>query len=620
MIMPQSNRKLEKSTTSVRDVQRFLSLSALLVVTVIVVYLQTTDFSFVSLDDPTYVSDNSHVKAGLSAASIAWSFTGFHDQNWIPFTWLSLMLDMDLHGIRAGGYHLTNVLLHAASSVLLLAVLAQATGNLLRSAFVAAVFALHPLHVESVAWIAERKDVLSIFFGMLSLLVYVNYAKSPRKRNLIACFLLFTCSLLAKQTLVTLPCVFLLLDYWPLRRFEFALGGAALPKPIDVVAGVGRWQHVRGLVVEKLPFFAVSVVFSVVVVLAQKSAGWNSASLPTSLPLTERLMNAVVVYALYLWKAVFPHDLAVFYPHPGTALSGWAVAAAGTLLVAISVGAVLCIRRWPFLFVGWAWYLGTLVPMIGIVQVGGQQMADRYTYFPLIGPALALAWLVPELVPAGVLRSRILPAAAVAALGALATAAFLQVGYWQNSVTLARHSLDCQPNDPFIQGMLGNAFVTHGKAEEGLALLESAARSSPRSAHAHFGLGIVLQRLGRIDEAAREYRRAIEIDDTNPEIESNLAVILAARGQYEEARQHLKRAIEIDPNYPNPYASLGALCLQQGDLSGAVQYCQQALRLEPDLVVCHQTLAMTLRAQGRNDEAQQELDKAEELKRRSSGS
>jgi len=388
-----------------------LVLAALLVAATVAVYAQVWDFGFIAVDDPLYVTDNGRVPQGLTLSNLRWLLTAHAEGNWIPLTWLSYLIDAQIYGLNAGGYHITNALFHIANTVLLFAILTKATANQLRSAFVAALFALHPLHVESVAWVAERKDVLSTFFAMLSLLAYVNYAQSQRLRSWIASLLLFVLSLMSKQTLVTLPFVFLLLDYWPLGRMQLGrmqLGrGSTGAKPsqaaarIKPVAGnevpstlVANPTRPVRLVAEKVPFFVAGLAFSLVVLVTQQH-GKTVASL-SKLPLTVRCMNAVVVYATYIWQTIVPQNLVIFYPHPGNTLAWTTVGRAALVLVAISAAACFYIRRYPYAFVGWCWYLGTLVPVIGIVQIGKQQMADRYTYFPLIGLFLAVTWLVPE--------------------------------------------------------------------------------------------------------------------------------------------------------------------------------------------------------------------------------
>jgi len=562
--------------------RRLLWLTATLVAATLLVYAQTWRFGFVLFDDPTYVSENPHVQAGLSLQNVVWSFATFRDGNWIPFTWLSLMLDTTVFGFHAGGYHFTNVLLHVANTVLLFAFLARATGNQLRSACVAALFALHPLHVESVAWITERKDVLSTLFGLLSLWAYVNYAKSRSGWTFAACLLCFVASLLSKQTLVTLPFVFLLLDYWPLGRFA------------------ERSARMR-VFVEKIPFLAVSAGFSYVTVMAQRS-GHNVASLST-FPLGTRCLNAIVVYADYLAKTLFPYHLAVFYPHPGEHYYLVVVGGAAALLAVISVAAVVWLRRCPYLFVGWAWYLGTLVPMIGIVQVGRQQMADRYTYFPLIGLFVVVVWLCAELVPAGALRIRVLATAAVMILVALASATFVQAGYWQDSVALFRHARECDENNPVAASAQGSTLVARGETKEGVALLESAVHMAPNDAESHFNLAVGLEKVRQLDAAAEQYQAALALDEWDPRAHTNLARSLWKRHQYREAKQHFVRAIQIDNDHVSAYVNLGALCGETGDFADSILYNERALELDPTLSICHYNIALALRAQGRLDEA-----------------
>ena len=384
------------------------------------------------------------------------------------------MLDSDLYGVRPGGYHFTNILLHTTNGVLLFAALAYATGNALRSAFVAALFAIHPLHVESVAWIAERKDVLSTFFGLLSLLIYLRYAGRGGRWSLAVSLIFLAASLLSKQTLVTLPFVFLLLDFWPLGRLRVRnnllprtarsqSAGEGIPIEKENEAPTARQSSLLGLIVEKIPFFILVFAFSATAAFAQSWGGAVRAfqTLPLYAP-----MNAVSVYVLYLWKAFFPHNLAIYYPYPGAELTRTVVVLSAAFLIAVTASTIVCVRRFPFLLVGWLWYLGTLLPMIGLVQIGSQQMADRYTYFPLIGIFLAVGWLVAELVPAGFARSRLLPAAALALLVVLGVTAFHQVGLWADNVVLLRHSKDCTRDHLLAHQFLGSAALA-GLAKRG---------------------------------------------------------------------------------------------------------------------------------------------------------
>jgi len=597
----------EATTERFRQLRRPLLLAVLLVAATLLVYAQAWRFGFVLIDDPTYVSENPHVQSGLSLPNISWSFAAFHDGNWIPFTWLSLMLDTTVYGFRPVGYHVTNVLLHVANTVLLFVFLARATGNHLRSAFVAALFALHPLHVESVAWITERKDVLSTLFGLLSLFAYATYATRRGRCSFAACLFCFVCSLLSKQTLVTLPFVFLLLDYWPLGRLRFP-PPAAIPRDDESNSpSAGRRTNSPPtlswvwLLIEKVPFLAVSAGFSLITLTAQES-GHAVATLAT-FPLATRFMNALVVYVDYLQKTLFPQNLAVFYPHPGEQYFLAMVLGAGMLLVAISVATVVGVRRYPFLFVGWAWYLGTLVPMIGIVQVGRQQMADRYTYFPLIGLFMAIVWLIAELVPTGALRTRLLPAVAVTSLAALAAATFVQVGYWHDSMALFRHALECGPHNPLAATALGSTLVGQGEMTEGVPLLESAVQMAPQDAESRYNLAVGLEKIGRLDAADQQYEAALALDEWDPRAHTNLARSLWKRHQYSAAKQHFLRAIEIDKDHVSAYVNLGALCGETGDFAGSIAYNQRALELDPTLLLCHYNIAVALRAQGHLQQA-----------------
>ena len=570
------------------DWRRPLALAALLIGTTLLVYAQTWRFDYVLIDDPIEVSANPRVQAGLTLQNVVWCFSSFFDGNWIPFTWLSLMLDTTVFGFRPGGYHFTNVLLHVADTVLLFAFLARATGHQLRSAFVAALFALHPLHVESVAWITERKDVLSTLFGFVSLLAYVRYAKSGRSWALAACFVSFVASLLSKPTLVTLPFLLLLLDYWPLDRWTAS------------VNAVGK------LLLEKVPFVAVSAVFAVITVRAQASAG--GVRTLEAFPLSVRSANAVVAYAAYLGKTLFPRDLMVYYPHPGAELAWSTVAEAAVLLLAISAVAVAGIRRCPYLFVGWAWYLGTLLPMIGIVQVGGQQMADRYTYFPLIGFFIALVWLVCDFVPAGLLQARVLPAVAVCTLAALAWATFVQAGYWQDDMSLFGHSPAATKNNAYMLNKFGVALVQRGKLNEAIENFEAAIRRKPRSFDPQYNLALVLQKIGRLDEAAQHYRTALALNEQHADAHNNLGAILLDQGKYAEAKQQFQRAAEINPNRVEAHINLGALCLKTREYAEAITQNQRALAINPRLVQCRRNIVAALLAQGRSDEAVSQLE------------
>jgi tetratricopeptide (TPR) repeat protein len=573
------------------------TLAVLLAASTLAVYAPTWWYGALSIDDPSYVVDNAHVAGGLTAQNIAWAFITFHDANWIPLTWLSLMLDVDLYGGHANDFHVTNTLLHAAGAVLLFLTLARATGSEWRSAFVAALFALHPLHVESVAWIAERKDVLSIFFGMLALVAYVRYATSARVSNLVLSFLCLALSLMAKQTLVTLPFVFLLLDYWPLGRVRNAFSAQ---RGRSATSSIRRENTISRLILEKLPFFGLSAAFSGVAAFTQSRGG----AVVEVLPLHLRLMNAVVVYAIYLRKTLIPIDLSVYYPHPGYSLSWPQVVGAGLLLLAISLFATLSARRLPYVIVGWCWYLGTLVPMIGLVQIGGQQMADRYTYFPLIGVFLAATWLVAERVP----KPRLLAVGSVVVLAGTAATSFHQIGYWRNSITLLSHAVAVMPDHPTPHEYLGAAYLYAGLSAEAIPELEKAITLAPPYAPLQYKLASALDKVGRSDDALRHYEVALRLDEKSAKTHNDLAVLLMSRHQDAQARRHLERAIQLDPQLANAEANLSLLCAKNRDYPAAIVHGQRALQLDPKQIDCHHYIAVALRGEGRFDEAIRELE------------
>jgi protein O-mannosyl-transferase len=595
-----------------------LSVCALLVIAAFAVYSQAWTLSFINVDDPVYASQNADVQAGLSLKGLGWSLA-IHDCNWIPLTWLSLMLDSNVYGTGPAGYHITNVLLHTANALLLFFALSVATGSRGRSAFVAALFAIHPLHVESVAWVAERKDVLSIFFGLASLLAYVDYGKKGKAWRLGAALLLFLCSLLAKPTLVTLPFVLLLLDYWPLGRLKAVEQPIATPRPtkrgrraaeqpVAKAALISRPLLLRRLG-EKLPFFVAAAAFCVIALYSQSAGGAMTAPFPFA----TRWRNAVCAYVAYLEKAGYPINLAVYYPHQGYAI-GWAnLALAALVLLAVTAAALACVRRYPFLIVGWFWYLGTLVPMIGLVQIGSQQMADRYTYFPLIGVFLAAVWLLAELAPVRFLRQRVLPLAGVAWLVLLASIAFSQVSYWHDSVTLLRHAQSCTPDNSTVHEFLGSALLGENNLEEAVTEFQAAIRLAGPYAPLHSDLASALEALGRKDEALEQYRMTAELDPQSTVAENGIGRLLTDRGQFDEARGHLQRALELDPSDALTYADLAFLAMRTGDYAGGLADANRGLELDPHMAVCDLRAAQALRGLGRFDEAIQRLQRLADM-------
>ena len=476
---------------------RTIAIGVCLAVATLVVYAQVGWFDFVRYDDPTYVTSNAWVRNGLTADGFRWVWTATHGSNWHPLTWLSHMVDQEIFGGWAGGHHLTSVLFHVLNTLILFATLRSATGDEWPSALVAALFALHPLHVESVAWVSERKDVLSALFGLCAIASWIAYARRGGRARYALTLALFACGLAAKPMLVTLPFVLLLLDVWPLDRLRSRPSRAT-------VGGVGA------LLLEKLPMLALSAASCAITLVAQERVVASDEAVPFSL----RLANAAVSYVRYLGKTLWPVDLSVLYPHPyqpgGTPWATWQIWGAVVLLAALTAAAVRSRRR--YLQFGWAWYLGTLVPVIGLVQVGQQAMADRYTYLPLIGLFVIVAWGSAEV--ARRFRGSI-HVATVAALFALAAHVGLarhQTGRWADSISLFTHSLAVAPDPPALHNNLANALAAEGRYQEAMRHYGIALRIFPDYARAHNNLGSALARQGRLDEAIEHFRRAAELD------------------------------------------------------------------------------------------------------------
>jgi tetratricopeptide (TPR) repeat protein len=574
-------------------------LGSLLLVLTLAVYGQTCGFDFIILDDPSYVKLNRYVLDGLNLSGLKWAVTQFNDANWIPLTWLSLMLNASIHKNWPDGYHIMNVLLHAANVLLVFTIFAQMTGSTGRSAFVAAIFAVHPLHVESVAWVTERKDVLCTFFGLLSLWAYVSYAQTRRRWRYWTAFALLLVSLTAKQTFVTLPCVFLLLDYWPLDRF----------RPVDSTSGESpepasggwRWARLKPLIVEKIPFFILVGGFSALAVWAQMGGGIRSLE---SVPLSARVLNAISAYGWYAWKALVPRDLAIFYPHPVASLRPIDVLIPAAFLVTTTAVAIWQARRRPYLIVGWLWYLGTLFPLIGLIQIGRQRVADRYAYLPLLGLYFAVAWLIPSLVPGrGRLHRWLLSTAALAAIAVYGFLGFQQVALWGDDVKLFEHALAVTPDNAMSRSSLGCAFFARGDVKHAIANMEHSLRLDPHEAGVHDDLGSAYQADKRFDDAAREYRLSIEIKEDSASPHVGLGSILCERHQFAEARKEFLRALEIEPQAPMTYFNLSMLCEDLKEYDQAIEYAKQGLEIDPKNVECQRQIAHVLSVQGRLDEA-----------------
>jgi tetratricopeptide (TPR) repeat protein len=535
----------------------------LLALITLLVYLPAAYHGFSIFDDDDYVTNNHVVQNGLTWAGVKWAFTTGHASNWHPLTWLSHMTDCALFGLNPGAHHFVNVLFHAANVALLFVLLLRLTGLIWPSAFVAALFAWHPLHVESVAWIAERKDVLSTFFALLALLSYTKYAKENCRRSFWFALIFFALGLMSKPMLVTLPFVMLLLDFWPLQRFSlFAF----------------RFPLFLRLVLEKWPFFLFTAVSCIVTFFAQHGGG---AVVPLELvPLRYRLANAVTSYLDYFLKMLWPVNLAVLYPIAHLLRTQFF--AATVFLIVVSCCVWKTRRTHPYLFVGWLWFLGTLVPVIGLVQVGGAAMADRYTYIPSIGLFLAVAFGFRDLAA----RFRFPPIAVVAAailiLGGCIFTTEHQLRFWRDSEMLFRHALAVTKDNDIAHLNLGVALEQQGKLTQALAEYREAARLMPGHYQVHNNLGNLLDNLGRPGEALAEYREAVRLNPKPPALHDGLGIVLVEFGRFDEAMNEFTNAARLDPTYPWPYFQMGKALLKQGRDAEAVGRLREALRIDPD--------------------------------------
>ena len=557
-------------------------------------FWQVRNHDFVNLDDDVYVTANRHVRAGLTREGVTWAFTSTHAGFWIPLTYLSFMLDSQLYGMNPGGGHFTNLLLHIANTLLLFLVLKRMTRALWHSAFVAALFALHPLHVESVAWVTERKDVLSTFFWMLTMGVYVRYTERPELSRYLLALLFFALGLMAKPMLVTLPFVLLLIDYWPLERLRFAQSGGKRTQ--HCVSPGHRRSFTFPLIWEKVPFFALSSGASILTFLAhQHSGGMVSLEL---LPAKTRIANALVSYVSYIGKTIWPHHLAVFYPHPGM-FPTWQIAGAGLLLVCISILVIRAAQTRPYLVVGWLWYIGTLLPVIGLLQVGLQSMADRFTYVPLIGLFLIIAYGIPDLMKRWRYRIIALMISAGVVLSAFMLSTWFQVRYWHNTITLLEHTLEITANNDLAHTNLASFLAQQGKFHDAIAHCSEALRINPVNARAHNNMGVALAGLWRLDGAIGHYAEALRIKPNFAEAYNNLGNALARQSKFYKAIGHYDQALRINPNYADAYNNLANALAGLGKFDEAIDHYAQALRINPDYAAAQYNLKAALRKLGK---------------------
>jgi protein O-mannosyl-transferase len=584
---PQSRRGLDahEGELGPRSAALLWWIAAALATVTILLYWPVRHYPFIGFDDPGYVSENPRVAGGLSLSAVRWAMTSGYFANWHPLTWISHMLDVQLFGMNAGAHHVTNLVFHVLNTVLLFGVFFRMTGALGRSAVVAALFAVHPMHVESVAWVAERKDVLSTFFWLLTMWAYYFYTREPKLRRYALVLVCFALGLMSKPMLVTLPCVLLLVDVWPLRR--------------AVVGESSRAAWLR-LVYEKLPLFALAAASSVITYLVQRTAG--AVESLTALPLSIRTANAILAYWSYIEKLAWPTRLALLYPYSKTLFVGTVLAVLVALIVG-TVAAARMARTRPYLLVGWLWFLGTLVPVIGIVQVGKQPMADRYTYVPSIGLFVIVAWGATELLQRVHAPRALSTALSLSTIAILAIVARQQVERWHSGVELWEHTIAVTGDNYLAENNLGWDLALEGKPAEAIPHYQESIRLSPGFVGGHTNLALALVAAGRNDEAIAEYEAALRLEPKHYLAHANLGFALSHQGRLDEAISHFTEAIRLKSDYVEAHNGLGLALARKGDVDGAIQHYTEALRFMPKFPEAHNNLGAALASQGKLDDA-----------------
>ena len=572
----------------------FLILAALVIATVIA-FEPMRHNQFVDYDDEDYVTENPQVTRGLTPESFVWAFTTGHASNWHPLTWLSHMLDCQLFGLQPFWHHLINLLFHIANTLLLFWLLKKTTGALWRSAFVAAAFALHPLHVESVAWISERKDVLSSLFWMLTIAFYVRYTEQPNKIRYLLVILIFALGLMAKPMLVTLPFVLLLLDYWPLNRLQWPdKNNQSSPSESESVTPTGCRYSISFLIKEKIPLFVLVILSSIITFIVQQKGG---AVAPAAFSL--RILNALVSYMMYIGKIIWPTRLAILYQHPTYHILLWPTAVAIFLLPMITIRISRLSRTYRYLPVGWLWYLGTLVPVIGIIQVGNQAMADRYMYLPSIGIFIILTWGAVDFLAKWHYRKIILGISAVLLLVAMLLCTRAQVRHWRNSLTLFGHTVEVTKGNYIMRTKYGISMLKAGRADEAISQFNEVLKIKPQYSEAKSGLGDSFLTQGKLDEAITSLNEALSTDKKQPEVYHNLGTAYARKGKLDLAIQNYNEALRQKPNFLGAHLNLAKALMVQGNLDLAVKHCREALRINPHDNQAQQLLNKILAAQNK---------------------
>jgi protein O-mannosyl-transferase len=590
--------RIIKKLRTTKEMRFKLIFILILISSIYLLYNQVSHFDFVSFDDPIYVKNNPTVRHGLTLEGIIWAFTGVYAANWHPLTWMTHMADVELFGINPGMHHLTNVILHVLNSIMLFFLLHGMTRTLWRSALVAALFALHPLHVESVAWISERKDVLSTFFWFLTMIGYMRYVTHRSISRYLLVAVSFGLGLMAKPMLVTLPFVLLLMDYWPLRRGDFALDSDSIR------------QLVQRLILEKVPLIIMAFAACAVTFYAQSLGG--AVSTLERINLMSRVQNAIISYGEYLWKTIWPVSLAAFYPYPKS-FSLVTLSACLIFLIAVTLVVITGMRKRPYLFTGWFWYLGTLVPVIGIIQVGSQSMADRYTYIPLVGLFIMITWGSADLLGKLHYGSLLFRALSAVILGILALLTWTQVQSWRNSETLFRHALLVTTDNYLAHNSLGVALYEKGEVDNAIWHYRESVRIRKDNVNAQCNLGVALAGKKQYIEAFQHYQECLRIKPGYSEAYYNMGVAYSELGKKEDAIRQYEAVLKNYPHHENAHNNLGFLLSQKGDIDGAIRHYLEALNTNPYNVRARINLADAWMMKGKMPDAFFQVTKALEI-------
>lgn len=577
----------------------------LLIILTLTVYWQVNDFDFINYDDPIYVYNNAHIQKGLTLPTIKWAFSSEVAGNWHPITMLSHMVDCHFFGLNPGKHHTTNVIFHLVNTILLFYIFWRITGEQYKSFFIAALFAIHPLHVESVAWISERKDVLSVFFLFLTLWAYTRYIQKKTIYRYLIIVLFFAMGLMAKPMLVSLPCVLILFDIWPLKSIQLTNQTTLFSLAHDIY----------NRIFEKIPLFFLSAISCIVTLSVQQQSGAVVSF--EQLTFIVRLLNAIVSYTKYIGKMIWPDKMAVFYPHPGVP-DLWQVIISILLLLSLSFTAVNILKKYPYFAIGWLWYLGTLIPVIGLVQVGSQAIADRYTYIPYIGLSIVVTWGGYDLLKKFRLQ-KFAYIMAICIVIILSLKTYHQIHYWQNSTLLYTHTMRVTKNNYVAHLNLGNIMTDNNNFIEAIQNFKAAIRIKPDLAQAHNNLGAAYEKIENFKEAIRSFNKAIELKPDYAEAHNNIGSVYKKNGQLNQAITHLDRAIQINPNYAEAYNNMGNAFEIDGQAEKAITHYKKALNINPDFAVAYNNLGATMFRSNKIDEAIFYYRKALQIKSDSAG-